>query len=224
MSCAAGAPSVTSPAANTLATAVATAAQQNPTAAAQVIASAASRAHPLVLLFGSVLGDNKGLPCAVLLTLTVPYNANAENAHSSISWERRGENCSSGQHSIFHIQNAMLPGSFGSFCSKRVVWQAQRAERLRRPSEWPLHVRWQMVALRQSLWLTLWPLPSPSMAARGSSPSSPVNTPSTPLHFFAGLMHMLTEHMRLRGSILVCYYVWKCASICSNQASTKNTA
>lgn len=49
LSCAAGAPNVTSPAANTLATAVATAAQQNPTAAAQVIASASSRAHPVVL-------------------------------------------------------------------------------------------------------------------------------------------------------------------------------
>ena len=43
---AAGAPDVRSPTAATLATAVASAAQQNPTAAAQVVASAAARAHP----------------------------------------------------------------------------------------------------------------------------------------------------------------------------------
>ncbi len=48
---AAGAPDVRSPTAATLATAVATAAQQNPTAAAQVIASAASRTHPITSTF-----------------------------------------------------------------------------------------------------------------------------------------------------------------------------
>lgn len=180
---AAGAPPASSPQAATLATAVATAAQQNPTAAAQVIASASSRAQ------------HHALPCK---TSQYPHRQTQQRRYmawcfcsiTSLRSSCRTEcKCANmkwvpGTTKSRQIHtSASASGLRSGQLSRWVCALPQRAARRSRPSQQRLRVPWLTEGTRQWPWLVRTPSPLPSTAAPASSPPSPVRSRLSPSSF-----------------------------------------